>query len=355
VKEKGFQEKFGAKFVKNGKICDYFFADQFTPGWNWTWQVPRGEFDKTLADTVERMGVPVSYETTVTAIQFNGSDSVTTVEDTNGNKSQIEAKFIIDGSGYGRVIPRLFNMDKPSNLPPRKALFTHTVDVNRSMSDEPNRITIVVHKKGVWVWIIPFSNGITSLGFVGDPEFFNQYEGTLDEQLRALIASEPYLSERFKDVEFVFETKVLQSWSSTTDKFYGDGFVLTGNVTEFLDPVFSSGVTLATVSSQLAGNLVIRKLRGEEIDWVKEYTEPMMQGVNTFRSYVTNWYDGTLDTIFFAEDQDAFIKSQICSVLAGYVWDLNNPYVKFHHNALYKLSSMIEYRDSLKKPKTTSV
>ena len=46
VKDKGFQEKFGAKFVRDGKVCDYFFADQFTPGWNWTWQVPRGEFDK---------------------------------------------------------------------------------------------------------------------------------------------------------------------------------------------------------------------------------------------------------------------------------------------------------------------
>ena len=355
VKEKGFQEKFGAKFVKNGKICDYFFADQFTPGWNWTWQVPRGEFDKTLADTVERMGVPVSYETAVTAIRFNGSDSITTVEDIKGNKSHIEARFIIDGSGYGRVIPRLFNMDKPSNLPPRKALFTHTVDVKRSMSDEPNRITIVVHKKAVWVWIIPFSSGVTSLGFVGDPEFFDEYKGTRDEQLRALIASEPYLSERFKDVEFLFDTKVLQSWSSTTDKFYGDGFVLTGNVTEFLDPVFSSGVTLATVSSQLAGNLVIRKLKGESIDWEKEYTEPMMQGVNTFRSYVTNWYDGTLDTIFFADDQDLYIKSQICSVLAGYVWDLNNHYVKNHDYALSKLASIIEYRDSFKKPKTTSV
>lgn len=353
VKAKGFQEKFGAKFVKNGKICDYFFADQFTPGWSWTWQVPRGEFDKTLADTVERMGVPVSYETTVTAIEFRGSDSVTTVEDINGNKSQIEARFIIDGSGYGRVIPKLFNLDKPSDLPPRKAVFTHTVDLKRSMADEPNRITIVVHKKGVWVWIIPFSNGITSLGFVGNPEFFEKYKGTLDEQLRALIADEPYLSERFKDVEFVFDTKVLQSWSSTTEKFYGEGFVLTGNVTEFLDPVFSSGVTLATVSSQLAGNLVIRKLKGETIDWEKEYTEPMMQGVDTFRSYVNAWYDGTLDTIFFADDQDLHIKSQICSVLAGYVWDLNNLYVKNHHIALVKLAAMIEYRDSHKQ-KTTS-
>ncbi len=355
VKKKGFQEKFGAKFVKNGKICDYFFADQFTPGWNWTWQVPRGEFDKTLADTVEGMGVPVHYETTVTGIQFNGSDSVTTVEDIHGNQSQIEARFIIDGSGYGRVIPKLFNLDRPSTLPPRKALFTHTLDVNRSKFDEPNRITIVVHKKAVWIWIIPFSSGITSLGFVADPEFFDQYKGTEEEQLRALIASEPYLKDRFKDVEFVFPPKILQSWSTTADKFYGDGFVLTGNVTEFLDPVFSSGVTLATVSSQLAGNLVIKKLKGETIDWENEYTQPMMQGVNTFRSYIESWYDGTLDSIFFADDQDLHIKSQICSVLAGYVWDLNNPYVKNHHNALYKLSSLIEYRDSLKKPETTSV
>ncbi|HMC86465.1 MAG TPA: FAD-dependent monooxygenase, partial [Chitinophagaceae bacterium] len=159
VKEKGFQEKFGAKFVKNGKICDYFFADQFTPGWSWTWQVPRGEFDKTLADTVEKMGVPVCYETTVTAIEFNEKNSITTIEDKNGNKTQIDARFIIDGSGYGRVIPRLFNLDKPSTQPPRKALFVHTNDVKRSMDDEPNRITIIVHAPGVWVWIIPFSNG----------------------------------------------------------------------------------------------------------------------------------------------------------------------------------------------------
>ena len=347
VKEAGFQEKFGAKFVKNGKVCDYLFADQFTPGWNWTWQVPREEFDKILADTVEKMGVPVSYETTVTGIEFNGSDSLTTVEDTEGNKSQIKARFIVDGSGYGRVIPRLFNLDKPSNLVPRKTLFTHVADVKRSMDDEPNRITIIVHQKGIWVWVIPFSNGNTSVGFVGDPEFFKQQQGSNEEQLRALIATEPYLSDRLKDVEMIFEPKVLESWSATSSTFHGDGFVLTGNVTEFLDPVFSSGVTLATVSSQLAAHLVIRKLNGENINWQKEYTEHMMQGVDTFRSYVMAWYEGTLDTIFFADNQEPKIKSMICSVLAGYVWDKDNPYVKDHKTALQKLARTIQLRDSL--------
>ena len=349
VKENGFQEKYGAKFVKNGKICDYFFADQFTPGWSWTWQVPRATFDKTLADTCEKMGIPVCYETTVTGIQFNGSDSVTTVEDVDGNISQIEARFIVDGSGYGRVIPKLFNMDKPSNLPPRKTLFTHVADTKRTMDDEPNRITIIVHKKGIWIWVIPFSNGNTSVGFVGEPEFFKATEGVSpEEQLRALLATEPYLSERMKDVEFVFEPKILESWSTTTNKFYGDGFVLTGNVTEFLDPVFSSGVTLATVSSQTAAHLVIKKLNGENVDWETDYTQIMMQGVNTFRSYVMAWYEGTLDTIFFADNQVPEIKSMICSVLAGYVWDTNNPYVKDHQTALQKLAKLITLRDSLK-------
>ena len=348
VKACGFQEKYGAKFVKNGKICDYFFADQFTPGWSWTWQVPRATFDKTLADTCEKMGIPVCYQTTVTGIKFNGSDSVTTVEDIDGNISLIEARFIVDGSGYGRVIPKLFNMDKPSNLPPRKTLFTHVVDTKRTMDDEPNRITIIVHQKGIWIWVIPFSNGNTSVGFVGEPEFFKATEGVSpEEQLRALLATEPYLSERMKDVEFVFEPKVLESWSTTTNKFYGDGFVLTGNVTEFLDPVFSSGVTLATVSSQTAAHLVIKKLNGENVDWETDYTQIMMQGVNTFRSYVMAWYEGTLDTIFFADNQVADIKSMICSVLAGYVWDTNNPYVKDHQTALQKLAKLIKVRDLL--------
>jgi flavin-dependent dehydrogenase len=348
VKARGFQEKFGAKFVKNGVICDYSFADQFTRGWTWTWQVPRAEFDQILANEVEKMGVPLEYETTVTAIEFNGPDSLTTVEDREGNKKQIAARFIIDGSGYGRVIPKLFNLDRPSNLPPRKTMFAHTVDAKRSMADEPNRITIIVHEYGVWIWVIPFSNGVTSVGYVGDRSFFDKFEGTDEEKFRTMIASQPYLSERFREVELVFQPRILEGWSSTTDKFYGEGFVLTGNVTEFLDPVFSSGVTLATVSSQLAARHVISILRGETVNWQKDYMEVMMQGVNTFRSYVMAWYEGTLDTIFFAENQDPLVKSQICSVLAGYVWDLDNPFVKNHGTALTKLARTITLRDMLK-------
>lgn len=349
LEAKGFQGKSGAKFVNNEKgIMDFNFSEQFTKGWNRAYQMPRADFDLTLAEEVQKMGVPVEFQTTVTAIEFKGTDSLTTVVNAQGER-KISAKFIVDASGYGRVIPRLFNLDKPSNLPPRKTLFAHIHDTRRMQMDyaEPNRILIIDHAPGVWIWCIPFSTGITSCGFVASPEFFDQFSGTPEEQFRAMVASNSHIAERFKDCELVFEPRTIQAWSSTTEKFYGEGFVLTGNVTEFLDPIFSSGVTLATVSSHRAAELVVRKLKGENIDWEEEYMKPTMVGVDVFRTYVMAWYDGTLQKIFFSDSQNPEVIGQICSVLAGYVWDMGNPFVKNHDTALKRLVRLITVEKKL--------
>jgi hypothetical protein len=343
VKAKHFQQKDGAKFVMDGAVCDFTFAQQFTDGWRWTWQVPRSEFDMTLADECVKMGIPVHYQTEVTDIKIAADGtSETTVVDIEGTKHTINARFIVDGSGYGRVIPRLFGLEKQSTQAPRKTLFCHMTDPKRSEAVEPNRITIYVHNKKTWIWVIPFSNGNTSVGYVGSPDFFDKYEGNPAEQFKALIQAQPEIATRFGESTMLWEPRTLQSWSATTDTFYGNGFVLTGNVTEFLDPVFSSGVTLASVSSQLAANMVIRQLNGEQVDWANDYMKKMMMGVDVFRTYVNGWYDGTLFKIFFAENRNPEIMSQICSVLAGYVWDENNPFVKNHEKNVRTLGRYLE-------------
>jgi flavin-dependent dehydrogenase len=342
VKAKNFQQKDGAKFVMGDQVCDFNFSQQFTPGWQWTWQVPRAEFDKTLADACELKGVPISYQTEVTNIEIADDHSVTTVKTKDGGEEKIRARFIVDGSGYGRVIPTLFGLNKPSGQYTRKTLFCHMTDPKRNEAFEPNRIIIYVHNPTTWIWVIPFSNGNTSVGYVGNPEFFDQFTGTPEEQFRALIAAQLELKERFSGSEMLWEPRTLQSWSATTDTFYGKGFVLTGNVTEFLDPVFSSGVTLASVSAQKAANMVIRHLKGEQVDWQKDYMESMQKGVDVFRTYVNGWYDGTLFKIFFAENRNPEIMSQICSVLAGYVWDENNPFVKNHEKNVRTLARYLD-------------
>lgn len=341
VKKAGFQEKFGAKFVRGDEICDFNFEDQFSKGWNWTWQVPRSEFDKILADTAEANGVVIKYQASVTDIKFYGTDSVTTVIDKEGNEHKIEAKFIVDASGYGRVIPRLFNLDKPSNFDPRKTHFTHFRDLKRPDGIDGNRITVIVHQQRTWIWIIPFSNGVTSVGFVADPQFFIDFPEDATERMRGIINSDIHTKDRFGDAEMMFEPRTIEGYAISTKQLYGDGYVLCGNATEFLDPVFSSGVTFAMESGNKAAKLVCETLKGNKVDWQKEYTEYMMQGINTFRSYVSAWYDGDLHEIFFSENPDPEIKKQICSVLAGYVWDLENPFVKRHDRALKSLANVI--------------
>lgn len=347
IEQQDFQVKSGAKFWRKGKICDFTFEEQFTKGRKTAWQMPRADFDKALADECELKGVEVKYKSEVIAIEIlENGESITTIKKEDGDTFQVKAKFIVDGSGYGRVIPKLFNLERPSSQPARRALFTHAADPHRLQQEEPNRIVIYVHNDDCWIWTIPFNNGFTSLGFVSDPSFFDDYKGTPEEMLRAMIADEPAIAERFKNSEFIFEPRTLQNWSVTTDTFYGKGFVLTGNVTEFLDPIFSSGVTLATVSSQIAAKLVIRHLNGESVDWQNEYYEPMMKGVSAFRTYVNAWYDGTLFKVFFADQKNDVFKAQICSVLAGYVWDLDNPFVRNHEKSLNTLVHFLDQHQS---------
>ncbi|MCX6297051.1 MAG: NAD(P)/FAD-dependent oxidoreductase [Bacteroidetes bacterium] len=347
VKAAGFQEKFGAKFLLGDKVCDFNFADQFSKGWTWTWQVQRAQFDQILANGVAKKGIPVEFEMGVTAIKFNEDESsVTTVEDADGKIKQIEARYIIDCSGYGRVIPNMLGLNKESSLDPRKTHFTHFKDPNRPQGVEGNRITVIVHQQKVWVWIIPFSNGITSVGFVGYPDYFKDFPEDTVERMKAIVADCPQLSVRFKDQEMVMPPRTIDGYSITSTKFYDDGYITAGNATEFLDPVFSSGVTFAMESGSAAAKLVCRKLKGETIDFQKEYVDYMMQGINTFRTYVNSWYNGDLHEIFFSKDPDPGIKKQICSVLAGYVWDMENPFVKKHERAVSTLAKIIRMQKS---------
>lgn len=343
VKACEFQEKFGAKFVRGTETCEFNFEDQYSNGWNWTWQVPRADFDSALAREVQKKGIEVRFGTGVTDVSFHDGYSVTTLEDENGNTSTIKARFIIDSSGYGRALPRLLNLDKPSNLKPRMALFVHVKDINRPDTHNNKQIIIVDHKPGVWVWMIPFSNGNCSLGFVGDPAFFDQFKGTDEERLRAMIASDPHTAERFNDVPFEWDTpKTLNGYAIATHKFYDDGFALTGNAAEFLDPIFSSGVTFAVESGMRAAQLAAKQIKGETVNWKESYGDYILSGVNVFRTYVMAWYEGTLQKIFFARDSNPEIKARICSVLAGYVWDQSNYYVKEHNQAIATLAKIVE-------------
>ena len=343
LKERNYEVKAGARFLKNDVVCDFDFSKKHTPGWDWTWQVPRADFDHTLTQELIKKGVEIDFEKEVVGVSMaeNGT-STTTIKDLDGNVSNISAKFIIDSSGFGRVLPRLLDLEKPSELPKHSSIFTHVVDSKRPEGREGTLITFDVVKDEVWLWVIPFSNGKTSIGFVGPTEFIESYKGSPTEKLKEMMKISDYYFDRFDEVDYLFEPYEIKNFSKSVKQLYGTGYALTGNSAEFLDPVFSSGVTFATESALLSAKLITRELKGETIDWEVEYSDYIKEGVSVFSTYVKEWYTGNLQKLFFHRPENPEIKKQICAVLAGYVWDKTNPFVKNHNRLVKAVAHIID-------------
>ena len=349
LKEEKFEIKSGARFIKGDNVCDFDFSKKFTEGRNWTWQVPRDTFDNALAKEIQKKGVQIDFEHEVTDVQFNGSNSETTIRNKAGEEKIITAKFIIDSSGFGRVLPRILKLDKESSLPKHSSIFTQVKDINRPEGKEGTIITFDVLTTQVWLWVIPFSNGNTSIGFVGPTEYINSFKGTPEQRISKLLQKSEYYLDRFKGLKPLFEPKIIQNISKSVTQLHGKGYALTGNSAEFLDPVFSSGVTFATESGLLSAKLAYRELQNDQVDWDKEYTQYIEKGVRVFGSYVKEWYTGNLQDLFFHKPENPEIKRQICAVLAGYVWDDSNPFVKKHDRIIKSVANFINLNSEQEK------
>lgn len=343
LKAANFELKPGARFLRGDVVCNFDFSDKHSEGWDWTWQVPRADFDHILVKEIIKKGVDVSFEHEVTAVEIaDDGSSKTTIKTKEGDTYTIHAKFIIDSSGYGRVLPRLLDLDKPSALPDHSSIFTHVKDVNREEGTEGTLITFDVLDKDTWFWVIPFSNGNTSLGFVSKTEYIDSFKGSNTERMQEMLKLSDYYYDRFKDVDFLFEPINIKNYSKSVKQLYGKGYALTGNSSEFLDPVFSSGVTFATESALMSAKLISKELRGELVDWEEEYSNYIKYGVAVFSTYVKEWYTGNLQTLFFHRPENPDVKRQICAVLAGYVWDKTNPFVTKHDRIVKTLAHLID-------------
>ncbi len=341
VKNAGFQDKLGATFFGHGKKCEFLFAEQFTKGYGYTYQVPRDKFDKVLTDAAQEKGVEILFEHSVEKVDFNDGYQETLISNAK-EKFVVKSKFVIDASGYGRVLPRQLDLNEPSTLRTRSSVFAQIKNNYKGITQKQNNIFIdTLDDDNAWMWIIPFNDGRTSVGFVGKDEWIKTFEDHPKKKFLEVTEKNEIFQNIFSKVEFEFTPKVLRGYSVGVKQLFGKAYVLVGNSTEFLDPVFSSGVMLATETGLLAAKLVVKELEGKDIDWQKEYADVVAHGVAVFRSYVDAWYDGTLHTIFFTKEIRQDMKNQICSVLAGYVFDMDNPFVKKHDRALKNLAKVI--------------
>lgn len=338
---KGFQFKDGAAFTKGEQHTFFNFTQKFTAGRGTTYQVKRADFDKLLADGAEKKGVEIRYGHSVLDVDVESEFPMLNIEHENGEEYQVQSKFLLDASGFGRVLPRLLKLESPSDFPIRQSFFTHFEDNIDCDSFDRNKILITVHptKPDIWYWLIPFSDGTASVGVVGEPQ---QFDNTMspEEVLLSFINQAPNLEHLLRRAVPINEVRTIKGYSANVTKLYGNNFALLGNAGEFLDPVFSSGVTIALKSASLIAPLVEQYLDSGTVDLENDYALPLKRGVDCFRVFVTSWYDGRFQDVIFFNTQEERVRDMISSVLAGYAWDEENPYVAQSERRLHVLAEV---------------
>ena len=334
IEKAGFEFKGGAYFDNaRGSYLALDFSKNLGQKWGASFQVKREEFDKLLIDDAIAKGCDVEYKIEVVA--YNEIENIITVQNETKSQETYKAKKVLDASGCGRVLPRLLNLEAESSLPHRRATFARVDSDERPEGDTAGYIGIsVVDQNNAWIWNIPFSDGTTSVGIVCTEEYFDDFGMDDEEFWEYIIYNYPHTSQRYVKSKRTVEVGSLSGYSSAVTQLHGKNYILTGNASEFLDPVFSSGVTLALESGARAAELTSRELKGEVINYSKEYDDYMMMGINVFREYVDAWYDGRLQEIFFSKNINEDIKKRIVSVLSGYVWDHKNKFVTSPKNSI---------------------
>lgn len=342
VNAAGFQRKNGAAFAWGERYSAFDFGDTFSNGKPTTFQVQRADFDKLLADQAALQGVEIRYGQAITSADFSLAKPQLGVQREDGSEYCVEADFVLDASGYGRVLPRLLDLEAPSNFPVRQAVFTHIEDRIDAPAFDRDKILITTHpsKRDVWFWTIPFSDGRCSVGVVAAAEHFAGRTDDLDACLRGFIDETPSLAGVLQNAVWDTPARTIGGYSANVKTLHGRGFALLGNAAEFLDPVFSSGVTIAMRSASMAADVLHRQLQGEPVDWQSEFAEPLKRGVDTFRCYVEGWYAGTFQDVIFYTEGSNDIRRMISSILAGYAWDQRNPFVSEPKRRLRMLSEI---------------
>ena len=342
VNDAGFQVKNGAAFTWGERQTVIDFRDKFTAGPGTTFQVERAKFDQILIQETQNKGAQVHFGHTVTHMTSTQEHATLSVSTDQDQSYTLQARFVLDASGYGRVLPRLLNLEQPSSFPMREAWFTHIQDNIGDPAFDREKIIIATHPqdRAIWMWLIPFSHGRCSIGVVGEPDHLAMNGREPLAFLQDMVSEIPRLRRLLVDARWDTPVTPLRGYSANVSSLYGQRFALLGNAAEFLDPVFSSGVTIAMHSAKLATALVDKTLRGQPADWQTDFSDALRVGIDTFRTYVTGWYDCSFQDVIYSRQINQDIRRMIAAILAGYAWDTSNPYVEKSERRLRALAEI---------------
>ena len=322
----GFLPKQGAEFLDEatGGACAFRFAEALDGG-PWAaplaWQVERASFDRLLLDRAEQAGAEVRAGVAVRDAEL-AADAVTL---TLADETRLAARYLIDASGQAAYLARRHRCLVPYRGFGRAAAFCHVRELSpaaRARLEATGNIKVLLIPDG-WAWLIPLGQGVLSVGFV-------KARGRVSaETLEEGFAASPLLRELTAGCPRG-PTHLVGDFSYVNHRPSGPRFACLGDAACFLDPVFSSGVSLALVGVAAAVELLAPALtEGREAapDLLEPLEQRMEHAYRTFAAFIDRFYATRLvQNVFFAERADPAVRRGVVSLLAGDVWRTDNAF-----------------------------
>ncbi len=224
----------------------------------YTYHVDRSKLDLLLLKHAENQGCRIVQGASVREVVFDADGRATGVQVSVGAQDLlIPAKLVVDAAGRGTKIGRQLRLRR--DHPEREQLALHAwfVDVRRGRRDTQH-FTHVYFLPGLrgWAWQAPIDGSITSVGLVTSTAHFRESGLDTDRYFAAAMAENEALARAMKRAARINELKGEANFSYALKQVCGDGWLAIGDAAQFIDPVFSSGVSVAMHTARFASERI---------------------------------------------------------------------------------------------------
>lgn len=318
VEQAGFLRKDGAVFrwgASDEPWSVYFDEAPQRYGRTYAYQVDRAKFDSILLDNARRCGATVLEGWRAIDFEHDGSQSTVAIQAGN-NRAMLRAKLVVDCTGQRAWAARKSRLLRYDDLLSNVATVVYFDGASRLSGRDRNSILCEAIADG-WMWCIPLNRRYSSVGFVtrascAEPDKYEQEFYSAIEQTRLIrpllrSARQTGPMRRFADFSYCSTKLVLP------------GVILVGDAGSFLDPIWSTGVYLATEGAKVAAERIIEWLRSGSYEALLRYEQTVMELVETYREFVKFFYKSNVEPERYfwkafelvdsaVDERDAFIR-----------------------------------------------
>jgi halogenation protein CepH len=278
----------------------------------YAYQVERAKFDELLFVNARRKGVDARENHRVDElIEENGRIVGARYLDADGRRGAARASYVVDAGGHSSAFHRLCGERMFSERFRSFALFCYYKGGKRLPPPLSGSILNVTFPLG-WFWYIPLSDTLTSVGAVIPIKHSGLLSGGHEAAMQRFIDQCPAIKDFLAGTERVTQgtygqIRVRKDWSYLNTRFWRPGLVLIGDAACFIDPLFSTGVHLATYSGLLAARSINTLLAGasDEQVYFQEFEERYRCEYAKFYQFLSAFYEENLEKEdYFRSAQD---------------------------------------------------